>query len=273
MRILVFGSSGYAGQKIKSRLAQEYKYVFGTYHNSVSEFELEDATMYSFDLRSLGSLTNLLLETKPTVIIYCLRGDFAQQLSAVRVMAQYIQEKETGKMVFLSTSNVFDGALSAPHYEDEPPKADTDYGKFKIECENILQTTIMNKSVILRIPQIYGKNCPRLNRLKEASSNGETLNTIKNLFVNYTTDEYIADWILYILKNNLTGVFHIGSEDIIDYYAFQVMLLNALKIPAPLFSIEEEKEASYQAVLPHRNDIPDWLKFKVVDVIHQMMPL
>ena len=42
-------------------------------------------------------------------------------------------------MIYLSTANVFDGSLGEPHYEGDARVSDSDYGRFKIQCEDLLQ--------------------------------------------------------------------------------------------------------------------------------------
>ncbi|MDP4193197.1 MAG: hypothetical protein Q8858_16650 [Bacteroidota bacterium] len=58
-----------------------------------------------------------------------------QQLSVHIKAAEYLKENR-GSLYFFSTTNVFDNDLSKPHYEDDLPNFHTDYGQYKIECEN-----------------------------------------------------------------------------------------------------------------------------------------
>lgn len=270
-KILILGASGYAGQAIKQMLGAEFKYVFGTYHRKQGTVTSKDNTMFHYNLETPELLEMLLAKVKPTVIIYCLRGDFLLQINAVRTITNYIKKEKKGKIVFLSSANVFDGAPEVPHYEGDMPKSDSEYGKFKIQCENIILDDLGDRGIIIRIPEIYGIMCPRLLKLMDASQNHQVINTYKNIYVNYTTDKFMARWILYILNHDLSGIFHIGSKDASDYYAFQVRLMKALNLELPPFNIEEETLMQYQAVLPSRKEIPDSLQYYVSDVIEEMV--
>lgn len=270
-KILILGASGYAGQAIKQTLVDEFQYVFGTYHREQGAVTSKDITMFHYDLEAPELLQRLLAKVKPTVIIYCLRGDFLLQINAVKTITNYMKKERKGKIVFLSSANVFDGAPEAPHYEGDMPKSASEYGRFKIQCEKIILNALGSKGIIIRIPEIYGKKCPRLLKLMDASQNHQVINTYKNIFVNYTTDKFMARWILYILNHDLSGIFHIGSKDTSDYYAFQVRLMKALKLELPPFNTKEETVVQYQAVLPSRKEIPASLQYYVSDVIEEMV--
>lgn len=69
-------------------------------------------------------------------------------------------------MIFISTANVYDGALDKIHVETDIAKADSEYGKFKIEYENYILNKLGNNTIIIRAPEIWGINCPRILKLE-----------------------------------------------------------------------------------------------------------
>jgi dTDP-4-dehydrorhamnose reductase len=123
------------------------------------------------------------------------------------------------------------------------------------------------RCVIIRIPEIWGKDCPRISKLIEDTQNNIPVVTYPNLYVNYTTNIQIAEWIHYIIVENLTGIFHVGTKDTYDYMNFQSQLCTILDLKKPTFKGETAMQRLYQAVLPGRREIPEKWQMKVTDVL------
>ena len=264
-RILILGASGFAGRAIYHRLKNNYS-VFGTYHRRKDEFE-DSTGMFRLDVGDPDGLEKILEQTRPQVVISSLRGDFGQQLTLHRKVAEYVAGLPGGRLIFLSTANVFDNRPSAPHYEQDETDARSEYGKFKIACETMLQGMLKDKCIILRVPEIWGYDCPRLVKLKADTENENEITTCTNFSVNYTLDTQIAGYIEYILEKHLTGIFHIGSTDVFDYAGFQKELAARLRLKTPRFKAEVSPQKEYQAVLTARTDIPDKLLLTVNDIL------
>ena len=80
----------------------------------------------------------------------------------------------------------------------------------------------------------------------------------------------MAEWLLYIIKNDLRGIFHIGSKDICEYIEFQNQLIEKLKLSTPSYNIKKFDTKLYQAVIPNRNEIPDYLQRTISDIIDEI---
>lgn len=157
-----------------------------------------------------------------------------------------------------------------PHYEYDEPGSQSDYGKFKVRCEQVIQDVLGEEAVIIRIPEIHGRTGLRMERFEEAVRTQKPIPTYRNLFMNYTTNHQIAEWLAYIIENDLKGIFHIGTKDMCDYSVFEKELLEALAFGEPVFDVHEEDEPFYQAVLPGREEIPESLQMTVKDVIRYL---
>lgn len=260
MKILVLGASGLAGSAILRALQAEGHSVSGTSRTA------SDPTLLPFDSEEPQAIVPLLERVRPDVVVSCLRGDFARQLESHRLLAQFLYQHH-GKLIYLSTSNVFDGDLSRPHYEGDPPCSGSTYGQFKIACETLLQARLGADLVILRPPEIWGLDCPRLHALTRRLRAGSPLQTCENLSVNYAVDTQIAQWIVFILEHGLRGIFHVGTRDVSDYTLFLERLAEGLGLPQPGFDAERNDIPRYQAVLPGRREIPARLQISVRDVL------
>ena len=265
MNILILGASGLAGAAILRALRADGHAVTGTYRTPSPDYD-GDPAMLRFDLDETRSIVPLLEKTRPEVVISCLRGDFDRQLEAHGLAADFLR-RHGGKLIYLSTANVFDGDLSRPHYEGDAPCSDTTYGQFKIACERLLQDRLGQNCVILRPPEVWGMPCPRLDALTQNTREGRPVQTYENLFVNYTTDVQLARWASFILVRGLRGVFHVGTRDTSGYTAFLERLAARLGLPAPAFAVVRNETAAYQAVLPGRTEIPEELQLSVDDVL------
>ncbi len=265
MKILVMGAGGFIGGGIKSVLKNAYD-VIGTYYNENGRFT-DDKSMLNMDISRPESIESALIKSKADIVISSLRGDFAQQAAAHRVTAEYLRASG-GRLIYISSLNVFDDIEKRrkPNYEDDAPKAESAYGKHKIECENITRSILGDSCVIIRIPPVYARDCPRLKALADARPPVRVCE-YTGIEMNYTTTGQIAAYIGHIIKNELTGVFHVGTSDTRDYYRFQLDLIEALGIPKPEFEVTEEKEKTVQAVLSDRKDIPDSLCMTVDELI------
>lgn len=264
-RVLILGASGLVGKAVSKELEQHYD-VYGTY----SSHKLEGVNSIYYDLSEENGMVELLNQVQPLKIIYCLRGDFDTQLNRLHDLVDYLLPIG-GKLYFCSTANVFDGDTSKSHYQDEQPVAVSDYGKSKIACENFLITSLTKNAVILRLPMIWGKDSPRFNSLRTALFNNEKIDIYTNIFVNHNTDTMLAKQIGFILQNNLEGIFHLGSPDVISHSDFITNLASHLGYDHAQFNEEKgSEEKSFLAVLPKADQLPQTLVLSNAAVIHHL---
>lgn len=266
-RVMILGASGYAGRAIAKALAGAYD-VFGTYRTGgVEPDEDTGATMLYFDVAQRGSLREMLHSVRPHAIVSALRGDFEQQLAAHREAAEYLQAVPNGKLVFLSTANVFDRDRTRPHTERDATDPQSEYGCYKAACERMLCSTLGAKCAVVRIPAIWGPDCPRLNQLRADLAAQRTISTLSNILVNVTTDRQVAEFAAFLLREDKSGIFHVGSCDLCDHTEFQRQVCDALHLGTPQLDITACPQTEYQAVLSARPDIPRELGCTVSQVL------
>lgn len=164
-RLLILGASGHIGGYLFRQFWEDGCTVFGTSKTPERCSVQQGMLFYSLE-KGEEALQSVLDAAKPEVVISCLRGDFAQQLEVHRFLADYLRERPGTRLVYLSTANVFDALNETPHIETDPPQAQSEYGCFKIACEQMLTERLGEQLLILRLPIVWGKNCPRLQILK-----------------------------------------------------------------------------------------------------------
>ena len=261
-RILILGASGLIGEALANELSKKYE-VYGTYNSN----KITSINSIYFNISEVYKLIDILNKVKPLKIVYCLRGDFNCQIEVLDELVKYLNLIK-GTLYFCSTANVFDGDTSIPHLKNHEPIAESDYGKFKIECEKILKKGLGDNSIIFRLPMIWGKNSPRLNILVTALNNNEKIDIYTNLYLNNNTDVMLAKQISYIIENDLKGIFHLGSNEVINYYEFIKKIISNIGYNYTNFNEQElSAEKHYFAVLPTANDLPKEFNFSNEDLI------
>lgn len=258
MAVLILGATGLAGACLRAKLSATGEDVYGTCRNPG-----RDGRLRRLDLEE-GGLERILEEIRPDTVISCLRGDFERQLILHRMVAEDLAGRG-GRMVFLSTANVFDGERNRPHYEDDTPCAESTYGQFKAACERMLQGKLGKNLAVLRLPEIWGQNAPRMVDLRQADQDGTAVCVYKNVSINFTTDRQVAEWAAYILEKGLYGIFHTGTRDECTHGAFRMRLAGRLGLRN--IQWEEDSLVGCQSVLPGRPEIPERLQDTVDGVL------
>jgi dTDP-4-dehydrorhamnose reductase len=145
------------------------------------------------------------------MVVSSLTGDFLQQSAAHKVMADYVKENNA-RMIFISTANVFDGAVSGSHSEQATPYPISQYGDFKKSTEEMLLWILGKNCLVARLPKIIEKNHAEdyITHIKKGNS------IYSNLFFNYNTPENVANALKFCIEKNKHGIVHLVSRDYIS---------------------------------------------------------
>lgn len=205
LKILILGASGTVGGAIfKSASNKSSKFdCWGTY-NKNKPMDLETNQLIQWNIEDIERLQQMIADISPDVVISSLTGDFEMQLTAHRHLAELLRETST-YMYFISTANVFDGAIDTLRSEDESPYPVSDYGKFKLACEELLQAALGARCLIIRIPKIMTPE------IAENFIFGEPV--YRNLFISLNSPQNVADATIQCIQTERTGVIHLSSHD------------------------------------------------------------
>ncbi|WP_052112002.1 sugar nucleotide-binding protein [uncultured Dokdonia sp.] len=256
--MLILGASGFLGNALYKELYRYYN-TYGTYHSG--KIYSDNKHYLKFDLVN-DDVYELLRQVQPSVIISALRGPFTDQLEAHELMVGYAQE--TGcRIIFLSSANVFDAFSNYPSYENDKTLSQSIYGKLKIRVETLLMRHLPEEQyAIVRLPMVFGVGSPRIQALKNELLLGDAIEVFPHLVMNTTTDAKLRQQIHYIINRKLSGIFHLGSTDLIHHKEFihelVIMLdLNRKPIYKNVFTSNTDR---YLAVLPRDNRLPKHLQ-------------
>lgn len=257
-KVLIIGGSGFAGHSAETAMREDYQVISTSGHNKKGYLYLP--------IENIELLNQILERENPEIVISSVRGEFNAQMTFHSKLADWLAGKDK-RLLYISTANVFDGDMSKPWTENDMPVPKSDYGVFKRDCELMLSKVLGNRLIIFRPSMIWDYDCPRTRLLKEHSCSGEAHGTIANHIVNVTYAKQIGEYAKYVLAHDLSGIFHIGTTDMADYFDFEKSVCEAIGIKPPTFALETEKNLVYQAVLSARRDIPDNLQMTVEQVL------
>ncbi|WDL99228.1 sugar nucleotide-binding protein [Alicyclobacillus sp. ALC3] len=269
-RVLIIGASGLVGRALSEELQGGFD-VYGTYNSSLTK--LPSDKQFRVDIQDINKLSEITRSINPDIVISCVGGEFKQQLILHKELAIEL-ENNTSRMYYFSTTNVFDGDESKPHVENDIPTAQSDYGTFKIECETILNNILGDRAIIIRIPAIWGKDAPRWNSLQENIRNNAVIDVYSNLINNNLVDIVLAKQLRFIIENELNGIFHLGSVDMMTHAQFYEHILNKLGRDKNLLRYRlygDKAETCYFRLNSLRDDIPDYLLSTNEDIISYLL--
>ncbi|MBD0833686.1 sugar nucleotide-binding protein [Aestuariibaculum sediminum] len=266
-RILILGASGFLGNAIYKELCPYFN-TFGTYNINNSQLEKnQHFFQYNFQEDDIYEILNIV---KPSIIISALRGDFATQFIAHKHISEYISSHNT-KCIFLSSANVFDAYSKYPSYEEDKTLSNSIYGHFKIKIENMLLRLPKKKVAILRLPMVFGPYSPRLKELAQLIKDKEPVEIFPNLIMNVTTHTKLTQQIHYIINRNKSGVFHLGSTDLVHHDEFIREIINVSGLKKAIYKrVYTTNDDRYLAVLPKYNMLPKNLQLLSQEILTEL---
>ncbi|MGB0199569.1 MAG: sugar nucleotide-binding protein [Flavobacteriaceae bacterium] len=268
-RILIFGASGFIGQRLFREL-QPYFDVYGTFCHATA-YE-KNQRYCPFDIREESPL-HIVKQLKPTIIISALRSDFAEQVVFHEILTEYISKNKI-KLFFLSSANVFDAFTNYPSYEHDKTLSESIYGRLKIKIENRVMRMPKHLWAILRLPMVFGAQSPRLQEIKTQLSERIPIEIYPNSIINVTSDRQLTRQTHYLINRKKTGIFHLGSKDLIHHDEFVEKLVGGLSDQNPIWKrVYTSNNDRYLAMLQRDNKLPKYLHFDTEQVLSDCLGL
>ncbi|PWK17132.1 sugar nucleotide-binding protein [Xanthomarina spongicola] len=267
-RVLILGASGFLGNAIYKELCSYFN-TFGTYNTENILFE-NNKHFLQYNVEE-DDVFEILEAVKPTIIISSIRGDFSAQVIAHSHICDYLKSHRECKLIFLSSSNVFDGYSKFPSYETDKTLSHSIYGHFKIKIENMLMRLPKRQIVVLRLPMMFGVQSPRVQEIRMLLNEKEPVEVFPNLIINVSTDSKLTQQIHYIINRNKKGIFHLGSNDLVHHDEFIEDIIKTLNIEKyTLKQVYTTNDERYLAVLSKYNLLPKHLHFSSQEVLFEL---
>ncbi|MBS9464321.1 sugar nucleotide-binding protein [Flagellimonas sp. 389] len=262
-KILILGASGFIGNVIYKELCSYFN-TYGTYFSNRSFSDNQQ--FYRYDLEE-DDIFQILDKVRPDFIISALRGSFGAQVQAHQHVMEYLIQHRC-KLYFISSANVFDAYSKFPSYESDKTLSESVYGRLKIKIENMMMRLPKEKTAILRVPMVFGNTSPRIKEIKSNLENNEPIEVFPNLIINVTNDDRLTQQIHYLINRDKTGIFHLGSIDLIQHEEFIKEVIKRIGNHHPLLKrVFTTNEDRYLAALPKDNKLPKNLRIRYQDII------
>lgn len=266
-RILILGASGFIGGALYKELCAYYN-TFGTYRTPNTQLEKNHHFFhYNFEEDDIYEILDIV---KPSIVISSLRGDFSKQVLLHEHLCEYVFSKKI-RLLFLSSANVFDAYSKYPSYEDDKTLSNSIYGHFKIKIENMLLRLPKKQVAILRLPMVFGSKSPREQEILQNIKDKEPVEIFPHLVMNVTNYDKLAQQVHYIINRNKSGVFHLGSTDLVHHDDFIKEMLEIISLEQPVFKrVYTTNDERYLAVLPKTNKLPKHLQILSAQVLEDL---
>lgn len=266
MSILILGGSGFIGNTLYKEFGSYFN-TFGTFNNN-EEFK-ENKHFFKYDIEK-GGLNVILNKVKPKLIISALRGNFNAQIETHSYVTEYVKSNNC-RVMFLSSANVFDSFRHYPSYEYDKTLSESIYGHFKIKIENQLMNLPIGKFVIIRLPMIFGINAPRTREIDKAVKEDKSIEVFPNTIININSDIRLSQQIHYLINHKKTGIFHLGSTDLISHFDFIKTLVEKRHSKIGIYKqVFTSNSMRYLATLPKENKLPHHIQPSYIDILNEL---
>ena len=265
-RILILGASGFIGNTLYKELNSYYD-TFGTYFTKKGFGK--NHHFFHFDMEE-GGLERIIKEVKPKLIISALRGTFEGLIETHEFLINLI-DRSICRLFFLSSANVFDTFEHFPSYEYDKTLSQSIYGRLKIKIENELLRLPSAKFVLARLPMVFGSHSPRIQELDNAIYTNQPIEVFPNTIINVNNDIKLSQQIHYIINQKLTGIFHLGSVDLIHHFDFIKLIIQKRYQRKALYKqVYTTNQMRYLAVLAKENKLPKNLLFSYTEILDDL---
>lgn len=227
--ILVTGSNGLLGQKLTALLRDHPAYRLIATSKGPDRYPLREGYTYKeLDIRDENQVKEVIASSQPDAIIHtaamtnvdaCEKDPEGCRLLNVDATAYLVEAaREAGAyFLHLSTDFIFDGE-NGPYREEDSPNPLSNYGRSKLESEQLVQAMPRGTWAILRTIIVYGvvADMSRSNIVlwaKGALEKKQPLNVVNDQFRMPTLAEDLAAACVLAVEKRAEGIFHISGPD------------------------------------------------------------
>jgi len=260
-KMLVIGASGLIGNRFMELARNKFE-VYGTYNSH----QIEGNNLYKLNVVNRADTFNLIKKISPDVVIdthflnsvdYC--ETHREEAWSVNVEgAKNVAEAcidYGSKLVFFSTDYVFDGKKMI--YSERDKARPLNYlGINKATVEQMLELLDMNH-ITVRTSVVYGKG--GLNKVNfvfwliQKLKAGEKVSIVTDQKNNPTFADNIVEQVLYLLKKNKRGIYHITGRECLSRYDFSLKIADVFGLNPdlinPITSVELHQMAKRPTVV------------------------
>lgn len=228
MKIFIVGGSGVIGSYFVKSFVKENSEITYTYYNNKAPYPRG----INLDIKDRDNTIKTLKKFHPDLVIIATALTDVDLCETNHSLAESINVKGTrnivdgcklinSKLVFISTSAVFNGK-KIEYSENDEPEPTSIYGLTKFQGEKIIQGSNL-AFLILRTDQPYcwKEKWQHSNSVIRVIDNLENNQSFKEIVDWYNTPTYVPDFVnaaKELIQKDLEGIFHLVGPDFISRY-------------------------------------------------------
>jgi dTDP-4-dehydrorhamnose reductase len=268
--ILILGATGTIGNALYRELSSYYN-TYGTYYKNDSF----DNKNFFYNNISENRLDYIFKKVKPKLIINALRGPSDDLIKTHKKSVLYCSNNNC-RLLLISGSNVFDAFHNYPSYEYDKTLSESKYGRLQIKLENITLKLSYAKYVLIRSSIVFGSKSPRIKEIDLHIQKRIPIEVFPNAIINFSSLWRLTQQIHFIINHNLSGIFHLGTKDLIPHSELIEKIINSRYFIKPIFKrVYSSNEIVYLALLNKKNKLPNHLYYNIdeglsdIELIHK----
>jgi len=118
---------------------------------------------------------------------------------------------------------------------------------------------------------VFGTNAPRTKKIEAQVKSGIPIEVFPNTIINVTSDRKLSQQIHFIINQKLTGVYHLGSSDLITHFDFIKRVINRRKLDGAVYKqIYTTNQMRYLVALPKNNKLPSHLHVSYESILEDL---
>ena len=221
MKSLIIGSNGLVGTALSKFIPDAVRGV---------QFEAQEKNQRYIDISKYETLFKVFTEVRPKVVYLAAAiadvnktEDYGTAIVNVRGSTQVLRlcEMFESKLVFYSSSYVFDGKKESPYTTEDEPNPVQQYGKQKLTMENLISSSEL-EYLIIRTVGVFGVERKKKNFAKQVISSvfaGKEVFAPTDQFMNPISSDDLAEVTIQLVKKT-TGLFNVAGDTCISKYEF-----------------------------------------------------
>src|SRR5882724_4061223 len=155
-------------------------------------------------------------------------------------------------MVFLSSSQVFDGETAAPT-EDTPTCPKNEYGAQKLAVEQAIARHDLPAAILRPTKVLADRPVGVFKGWFEALARGQPVQAATNMALSPVMVGDVADAAARLATDGHRGIWHLGASDDIGYFDAARLMAEMRHLPTSLVKGEALTEAQVPAIFRHRH--------------------
>lgn len=243
MKIFIVGGSGVIGSYFVKSFIKENSEIIYTYYKNKPPYHQG----IDLDVRDRHNTIKTLKKFQPDLVIIASALADVDLCETNPSLAKSINVKGTqnivdgckivnSKLIFISTSAVFDGK-KIEYFENDEPHPTSIYGLTKFQGEKIIQESNL-AFLILRTDQPYcwKEKWQRTNSVLRVIENLKKNQLFKEIVDWYNTPTYVPDFVeatKKLIQEDLEGIFHLVGSDFVSRYNWSLKM-------ADIFHLKKE---------------------------------